>query len=174
MEVNTTEQLRSLLSDNTFDFRFACGYTKPTHQIQLNDKEEFANSIWLHHVLFSPYAELEQLWKGFQETLQIQLLVCVHREAVRALLAYSALFNVTVVYLQDAFAIQYSDNGSNKRTQEEAIVFHWFEYISNCEGNVQDYLTPSPCQLHAKPYIMFALCCDLYLNSGQLRNGSFC
>lgn len=90
------------------------------------------------------------------------------------ILAYSTLFNVTVVYLQDAFAIQYSDNGSNKRTQEEAIVFHWFEYISNCEGNVQDYLTPSPCQLHAKPYIMFALCCDLYLNSGQLRNGSFC
>ena len=161
MEVNTTEQFQSLLSDNAFHFRFACGYTKPTHQIQLNDKEEFAHSIWLHHVLFRPYAELEQLWKGFQETLQIQLLVCVPGEEVRALLAYSTLFNVTLGYLQDAFAIQYSDNGSNKRTQEEAIEFHWFEYISNCEGNVQDYLTPSLCQLHAKPYVVLALCCDL-------------
>ena len=97
----------------------------------------------------------------FQETLQIQLLVCVPGEEVRALLAYSTLFNVTLGYLQDAFAIQYSDNGSNKRTQEEAIEFHWFEYISNCEGNVQDYLTPSLCQLHAKPYVVLALCCDL-------------
>ena len=161
MEVNTTEQFQSLLSDNAFHFRFACGYTKPTHQIQLNDKEEFAHSIWLHHVLFRPCAELEQLWKGFQETLQIQLLVCVPGEEVRALLSYSTLFNVTLGYLQDAFAIQYSDNGSNKRTQEEAIEFHWFEYISNCEGNVQDYLTPSLCQLHAKPYVVLALCCDL-------------
>jgi len=104
--------------------RVAMAYTKPPHQIQLNDKEEFAHSIWLRNVLFSPYAELEQLRKGFQETLQIQLLICVHGEEVRVLLVYSTLFNVTVGYLQNAFAIQYSDNGSNKQTQEKAIVFH--------------------------------------------------
>ena len=43
------------------------------------------------------------------------------------------MFEVTVVCLQDAFAIEYSDNGSNHRTKE-AIVMHWFEYISNCKG----------------------------------------
>lgn len=47
-------------------------------------------------------------------------------------------FDVTVDYVQDVFAIQYSDNGSNIRTKEEAIVFHWFEYISNSRGIVQD------------------------------------
>ena len=123
MEVNTTEQFQSLLSDNAFHFRFACGYTKPTHQIQLNDKEEFAHSIWLHHVLFRPYAELEQLWKGFQETLQIQLLVCVHGEEVRALLAYSTLFNVTLGYLQDAFAIQYQTMGQISGHKRKPLSF---------------------------------------------------
>jgi len=104
--------------------RVAMAYTKPPHQIQLNDKEEFAHSIWLRHVLFSPYAELEQLRKGFQETLQIQLLVCVHGEEVRATFGLFHLVQRNVGYLQNAFAIQYSDNGSNKQTQEEAIVFH--------------------------------------------------
>lgn len=132
--MSTVEELRLLLSDKEFDFRFACGYTKPTQQIELSDKKEFIRSIWLHHVLFGPHAELEQLRKGFQETLQVQLLVCIHGDEVRALLASSTLFDVTVKYLQDSFVIQYSDNGSNDRTKEEAVMLFWFEYISNCKG----------------------------------------
>lgn len=124
------------MNHKAFDFRFTCGYTKPTHLVELKDKDDFAYSIWLYNVLFSPYAELEQLQKGFQETLQLQLLVCIHGQEVRALLAYSTMFDVTVEYLQEAFAIQFSDNGSNKRTKEEAIIFHWLEYISDCKGNL--------------------------------------
>ena len=133
--MNTTERLQSLLYDKTlnFDFRFDCGYSKPTHLIELKDKDEFVQAVWLHNVLFGPYAELEQLRKGFQETLQIQLLVCMHGQEVRA---PSTAFNVTVNYLQEAFAIHYSDSGSNKRTKEETIVFHWLEYITNCKGNI--------------------------------------
>ena len=37
---------------------------------------------------------------------------------------------VTVSYLQDSFAIQYSDNGSNNRTKEEAVIFHWTSQIA--------------------------------------------
>ena len=133
-EVNTTEELQSLLNQDKFDFRFTCGYTKPTHQIELNDKHELSRSIWLHHVLYSPHAELEQLRKGFRETLQVNMMICLHDNEFRALLAYSAVFDVTVSYLQDSFAVQYSDNGSNNRTKEEAIIFHWLEYVSSCSG----------------------------------------
>lgn len=89
--MNTTEELWSLFNDKAFDFRLACGYTKPTHHIELKDKDDFVHSIWLHHVLFHPYAEMEQLRKGFKETLQVQLLLCVHGEAIRACLAASTL-----------------------------------------------------------------------------------
>ena len=113
-EVNTTEDLHSLLNDSAFDFRFTCGYS--------------------NYVLFSPHAELEQLRTGFLETLQVERLLCLHDDKMRALLAYSPLFDVTVEYLLDAFVIRYSLDKSNNRTKEEAISIHWFEYISNCKG----------------------------------------
>ena len=50
------------------------------------------------------------------------------------LLASSSAFNVGVEHLSDAFAVTYSDNGSNNRTKEEAIVYFWYEYISECSG----------------------------------------
>lgn len=134
-EANTAEELRSLLSEDTFDFRFTCGYNKPTQQIELRDKYDLSRSIWLHHVLYNPHAEMEQLRKGFHETLRVHILICLHENEIRALLACSTVFDVTVSYLQESFAIQYSDNGSNNRTKEEAIIFHWLEYISNCNGN---------------------------------------
>lgn len=128
--------MHSILSEKEFDFRFLCGYIKPTHKIELKDTKELCYSIWLHHVLYSPHAELEQLRKGFLETLQVETLVLLHEEEIRSLLAHSSLFDVTVEFLEDQFSIQYSHNGSNNRTKEEAIVMHWFEYISNCKGNV--------------------------------------
>ena len=132
--MQNTAELRSLLLDDTYSFRFNCGYTKPVHCMDVDDKDDFIRSIWLHYVLFRPYAELEQLKKGFQETLQMQVLVCTYGKEVRLCLAASQLFNVTPNCLQDAFMIDYSDNGSNNRTKEEAIVYFWFEYISNCKG----------------------------------------
>ena len=135
-QANTTEELRSLLSEDTFDFRFTCGYNKPTQQIELKDKHDVLRSIWLHHVLYHPHAELEQLRGGFCQTLQVNTLICLYEKEFRALLAHSTIFDVTVSYLQDSFAIKYSDNGSNSRTKEEAIIFHWLEYISNCNGNL--------------------------------------
>lgn len=39
-------------------FHYQCGYNKA---INLDDKHKMVHSIWLHFVLFQPYAELEQL-----------------------------------------------------------------------------------------------------------------
>ena len=45
-----------------------------------------------------------------------------YAEVARGLLAASTAFNVTADYFCNAFVIQYSDNGSNKRTKEEVII----------------------------------------------------
>ena len=100
----------------------------------MKEKDDFVRAIWLHFVLFSCYAELEQLHKGFQETLQMLSLVCTNRKDMRALLAPSSMFYVSVEYLQDEFAVDYSPNGSNSHTKEEAIMILWLEYIANCNG----------------------------------------
>ena len=54
-----------------YNFQFSCGYAKPTRSMTLADKDEFIHAIWLHHVFFLPHAELEQLCKGFRDTLQM-------------------------------------------------------------------------------------------------------
>jgi len=125
-------ELRSLLA--TDDFLFHSGYSKPTANVTIDDKEDIIRSVWLHFVFFYPHAELEQLRKGFRETLQMELLICKYPDDVWWLLASSSAFNCTVEHLTDAFAITYSDNGSNDRTKEEAIVYYWYEYISECSG----------------------------------------
>ena len=112
-------------------FRFECGYSKPTAKISLEDKEEMVRYIWLHYVLFQPHAALEQFKRGMLETLQFGHLVKSYPNEVWGLLAASSTFNVTPQYLCDAFAVQYSTNGSNNRTKEEAIVFMWYDYIAD-------------------------------------------
>ena len=78
--------------------------------------------IWLHYVLFQPHAALEQFKRGLLETLQFNHLVKSYPKEVWGILAASTIFNVTPQYLCEAFVVQYSANGSNNRTKEEAIV----------------------------------------------------
>lgn len=46
----------------------------------------------------------------------------------------STVFDITTEYLCDSFVVYYSDNGSNNRTKEEATVFHWYEYVPECDN----------------------------------------
>ena len=102
--------------------------------IELAEKESFVRSIWLHYVLFQPLAELDQFRSGLLDTLQLELLSITHGEKLQSLLAQSTAFDVTAEYLQESFIALYSDNGSNDRTLEEAIVMHWVDYLDECKG----------------------------------------
>ena len=132
LSAKTTEELRALLSTEAYDFRFDCGYNKSTASMSLTDGKEMVHCIWLHHVLFQCHAALDQFRKGLCETLELGHLLITYPEEVWGLLATSTAFDVTADYLCDAFAIQYSDNGCNNRTKEEAIIFMWYDYITDC------------------------------------------
>lgn len=142
---DTTDKLQSLLGEEIFNYRFSCGYHKPTIQITLGDRDDFIRSVWMHHVMFQPHAELEQLRKGINETLQFQQLLNLHPKEMWILFAATPAFSVTPQYLCDSFVITYSDNGSNRRTKEEAIVMYWNEYIIEHVnvGEVLKFLTGS-------------------------------
>lgn len=132
--MNSTSELR-LLVENELDVRFDCGYTKPSHLIDLSHREEIIKALWLHYVFFSPHAELDQLKKGFRETLQMERLVCLHPCVVLGFLIASRDFDVTADYLLDSFVINYSDEGCNKRTAEEALILNWNDYVNQCIGD---------------------------------------
>ena len=120
--------------ERELDFHFECGYLKPTSQMQLADKDHLFKCVWLHYVFFVPHAELEQLRKGLQETLQLELLVCLHPHKIWSLLVASSDFEVSTEFFLDSFAICYSEQGCNKRTAEEAVILHWNDYVTDCEG----------------------------------------
>ena len=67
--------------------------------MSLDDKSSFINAIWLHYTFFQPHAELQQLQKGFRDTLQMELLICLHSDDVRSHLLPSWMFDVTPAFL---------------------------------------------------------------------------
>ena len=78
--------------------------------------------------------ELEQLRKGLLETLQIETFARSYPRELYGYLVGSTTFDVTPEYILDCFMIRYSDQGSNNRTREEAIIMHWTDYVMECEG----------------------------------------
>ena len=116
-----------------YGFRYQCGYAKPATLMTLEDKDCIVRAVWLHYVLYHPHAELEQLRRGLYSTLQFKHLIQSHPKELWGLLATSTVFNVTPKFLCNEFAIQYSPNGSNSRTKEEALVLLFFEYITDCD-----------------------------------------
>ena len=132
--MKTTNELRILIGSDEYDFRFDCGYTKSTNQIEYSNRDQFVKLIWLHFVFFLPHAELEQLRKGLRETLQLELVTILHPSEMKSFLVASCAFDVTPAYLLDSTIVRYSDPGSNNRTKEEAVMVNWSDYILDLEA----------------------------------------
>lgn len=126
--------MQVVLNRGNFDFLYNCGYNKPTSLITINDKDTLIKSVWLHYVIFNPHAELEQLKKGINDSLGVDELIISHPDSIWGLLVASKTYDVTANYLSDSFVVHYSDNGSNDRTKEEAMILFWFDYIFESKG----------------------------------------
>ena len=133
-ETTTSAEYLLLMQQEQYDFRFNCGCAKPTTAMTFGDKEEFINAVWLHYVFFQPHAELEQLRKGFRETLQVEIIACVHGKCLHSVLAATPAFDPTSKHLLDELAVNYAPERSNMRMQEEAIMLYWSDYICECES----------------------------------------
>ena len=94
----SSEELQALIQEEEFDFRFRCGYSKPVAQIDISDRDEFIQAIWLHHVLFQPYAELEQLKNGLKDTLQFELMLTLYATEMWSLFAGTNAYDVSVTF----------------------------------------------------------------------------
>lgn len=120
--------------ENDLDMRFDCGFGKPTNKLELSDKDPLIKAIWLHYVHFLPLSELQQLRKGLRETLQLEVLCCVHSDMMFTFLVGSSNFSVTPQFLLDSFVVLYSEHGTNRRTMEESVMLHWHDYVIDNES----------------------------------------
>ena len=66
----------------------------------------------------------------------MELMVCLHPDEIRALLVASLY--VKASFFHNHFVVQYSEQGSNGRTAEEAVMLNWAEYINECASGTDD------------------------------------
>ena len=100
------------------------------------EKEDFLKVIWLHYVLFHPYAELQQLKQGLKDTLNFELLLTLYPEEMWSLFVESSAYDVTADALLDSINVEYSELGSNNRALEESVVYMWSQFVTECDGKL--------------------------------------
>ena len=105
----------------------------------------------------------------------MEMLVCLQPEEIRALLVSSSLYDVKASF-HDHFVVQYSEQGSNARTAEEAVMLNFVEYINECASGIYTYLSRNVTIQyfyipHPQPriYLLFTNC--FFWNSLCIGNG---
>ena len=98
----------------------------------LDNIQTFVRAIWL-----ATFHCLQMLWRGSaaeEWTLEhFSHLVTANPQAIRSLFV-SREQNLTAIDMQELFDVQYSPQGSNKRSHEEAVIINWFNLLQDCEG----------------------------------------
>ena len=64
----------------------------------------------------------------------MEIPICTYPSDIDSLLVSSPHLKVSEEFFLDDVLILYSDQGSNKRTAEEALILHWSVYIQELAG----------------------------------------
>ena len=65
------------MGDEDYNFRFDCGFCKPSIALTIAEKENIISELSLHHVVLRVLGETEQFCKGVKETLNFDHLIKV-------------------------------------------------------------------------------------------------
>ena len=49
----------------------------------------------------------------------------------------SSLYDVKAAAFHDHFVVQFSEQGSNGRTAEEAVMLNWAKYVNECASGTE-------------------------------------
>lgn len=133
------------------DFRFDCGYSKPI--INLEDKELFFKCTSLHYTILASLKELEQYIDGLK-TCDLLTLIRKHPAAFKPVFQISD--TLTAEVLDEMFLPQLSPMGSNKRVQEEALVFNFGQLLEDTEkGHVKEEVDGQEVIIKLQDILMF-------------------
>ena len=75
------------------------------------------------------------------------------------------LSDVKASFFHDHFVVQYSEQGSNGRTAEEAFMLNWAEYINECASGTDDVASMTVCmRTYACVYQCMYVCVLVYIS----------
>ena len=129
-EVQNTQELQALLMKEEYDFRYACGYTKPVANLTTSNVKEIVLCLALHFIIYSNKAELDQISEG----LKLGGLIWVDNEVnslTGLFIQKSETLSARAVCL--LFSPKLSEPGANRREVEEEMLLHWSYFLSDVE-----------------------------------------
>ena len=65
-EMQNTQELQAFLMKDEYEFRYACGYTKPVANLTTSNIKEIVLCLALHFIIYSNKAELNQISEGLK------------------------------------------------------------------------------------------------------------
>ena len=122
-----------MLSSDEYSFRFDAGVSMPSTSITIKDKEDIAMCIAKHFLVYVCKGELDQLKNGLKHLGVLDLLLR-HPKLLSPLLSVSRKPKLTSSDFLQIFDVQWSPQGSNRREDEEAVIFGWTKYVNDLEG----------------------------------------
>ena len=128
--INDPVKFKQEASFNT-PFRFEAGYTKPV--VSFENKAELIRCICLHYLVISTLPEIDQFIEGLKTSGVLEFIRNNPNQS-RKLLQLNEDQRLTAEIVDELFHFSFSEEGSNKRTSEEAIAFNFTHYLEDVEA----------------------------------------
>ncbi|XP_068751097.1 G2/M phase-specific E3 ubiquitin-protein ligase-like [Montipora capricornis] len=130
--VQTTEDLRNMVTSEDFVFLLDCGFPKPLALLQLAERDEIVECAIVHYTHYRIRGELDQLKEGLAK---VGVLEAITRDPdlFKPLFCWDSSLQVTTGYIRWLFDPKLSEVGSNARSQEEDLLYNWEEYLKEID-----------------------------------------
>lgn len=128
LEVRNNTELKELLKNDEYDFRFDLGV------VTEKDPRKLVSAMALHFGILSVKAELDQMLCGLNDTLDALNVIRQHPTLFRPLFVYGSVAPISLNYVYSLFKPKMSDVGSNCRESEEAVLMLWNDFLEKVEG----------------------------------------
>ena len=130
--------MRTLLDDDSFDFRFEVGISDLSSKLHLSDRFHLLQSLSTHFTIVQVKAQIDQLIEGLGAIGVYDLMKC--NPHIMKRLFTSNPKPLTADFMIDLFQSRFSPECSNRREDEEQIWMYWVNFIERIDG--KSYIKP--------------------------------
>lgn len=126
------EQMKTVLDDDAFDFRFELGITQQPST--LSDRDCIVQFFAKHFTVVRVKAQLDQMIDGLKALGIYDLIKANPRSMHKLFTSKPAPITSDVINL---FQMRFSPEGSNRREDEEQVVMFWVHFLEmiECKSN---------------------------------------
>ena len=127
------EQMKTVLDDDAFDFRFELGISQQPST--LSDRDCIVQFFAKHFTVVRVKAQLDQMIDGLK-ALGIYDLIKANPRSMHKLFT-SKPAPITLDVVINLFQTRFSPEGSNRREDEEQVVMFWVHFLEmiECKSN---------------------------------------